>query len=170
MQFYSKTKIWISCWLVCLATAGSICTIDQAKAAGGGGGGGGGGGLLSVTPAEPFLPTGNTGGPFAPSFKEYTITNTGGTTIDYSASVTQNWLDVSPTSGTLPSNNSATITISVNSNANTKGAGLYNDTIAFTNVTSGGQPVERNVTLTVNSMATNFDWNKFLPTIVTNNK
>jgi len=69
---------------------------------------------LSVSPSSGFSSSGNQGGPFSPSSKQYSVSNSGGGTLNWTASANQSWVTVSPTSGT----NSRTVTVLVNSNAN----------------------------------------------------
>ena len=53
------------------------------------------------------------------------------------------WLDVTPASGTLASGASATVDVCFNATANTLSLGSYNDTVTFTNVTSGVSQTRR---------------------------
>ncbi len=106
-------------------------------------------GSLSVTPATGLTASGTAGGPFSPSNQQYTLTNTGGETINWTASVTQPWVTLSLTGGTLAVGASATATVSINSNANGLIAGVYPDIVTFANTTNGSGNTARNVSLTV---------------------
>lgn len=108
-------------------------------------------GSLSVTPSTSFASTGQTGGPFSPSSQAYTLTNTGGSSINWTAAKGQSWVSLSTTSGALAAGASATLTVSINSNANTLAAGTYTDTVTFANATNGAGNTSRSVTLTVSS-------------------
>jgi hypothetical protein len=106
-------------------------------------------GSLSVTPAGEFASTGSEGGPFTPASLAYTLENTGGTPIDWTATKTQSWTTLSSTSGTLASGATATVTVSIDSGANALAAGTYNDAVSFTNTTNGSGDTTRAVALTV---------------------
>jgi len=106
-------------------------------------------GVLEVTPAEGFVSSGFMYGPFAPGSKTYTIRNTGDEPLDWMVSNMQNWITLSATAGTLTAGASRTITVSINTNANSLSPGIYNDTITFTNVTNGMGNTTRSVELTV---------------------
>ena len=110
-----------------------------------------GGGMLSVSPSDGLTSSGNEGGPFSPASKQYVLTNTGDAPIDWSASKSQPWLDLSPAGGTLAVGASTTVTVSINANANGLTAGVYQDSITFTNDTNGAGNTSRPVSLTVNS-------------------
>ncbi|MFP4501203.1 MAG: S8 family serine peptidase, partial [Candidatus Hydrogenedentota bacterium] len=92
---------------------------------------------MQVSPAEDYDAGGPMGGPFSPVSKDYQLTNGGGSSLDWSASPAESWLDVSPTSGTLEAGASATVTVSINATANGLAAGLHTSALTFTNVTSG---------------------------------
>ncbi len=106
-------------------------------------------GSLSVTPVEGLVSTGNVGGPFSPASKVYTLQNTGGTAIAWTAAKTQTWTTLSSTSGTLSAGATATVTVSINAGANALAAGTYNDTVSFTNTTNGSGTTTRPVSLTI---------------------
>ncbi|MBI4685680.1 MAG: carboxypeptidase regulatory-like domain-containing protein [Nitrospirae bacterium] len=107
-------------------------------------------GILSVTPGDRFDSSGTQGGPFSPSNKTYTLSNTGGTSINWTASKGQSWVSLSATSGTLSPGTSTTVTVSINSNANSLAPGNYVDLVNFTNTTNGNGDTNRTVNLTVN--------------------
>jgi hypothetical protein len=107
-------------------------------------------GSLSVTPSDGLSSSGSQGGPFSPSLKIYTLQNTGGSAINWSVSKTQGWVTLSSSGGSLASGASTTVTVSITSNANNLGAGSYNDTIAFSNITNGNGNTSRSVALVVN--------------------
>jgi|GEM_PF-574380 len=92
---------------------------------------------LQVYPGSNFSASGIVGGPFDPLCMTYTLTNTDAGTINWSALSTQPWINVSPSSGTLASGASVTVDVCFNSAANALSVGNYDDTITFTNDTSG---------------------------------
>ncbi len=108
-------------------------------------------GTLSVTPPDGFSSSGNQGGPFSPSNKTYTLTNTGGSTINWTATKSQTWVTLSSTNGTLAAGASTTVTVSINSNANSLSPGSYSDNVSFTNTTNRNGNTSRAVSLSVGS-------------------
>lgn len=106
-------------------------------------------GALAVTPGTALAASGLTGGPFTPSSQVYTLTNTGGAAISWTAAKTQSWVTLSSAGGTLAAGASATVTVSINSGANSLAAGSYSDTVTFTNTTNGGGNTTRAVNLSV---------------------
>jgi len=112
-------------------------------------------GVLSVTPADGLTSSGPQGGPFSPSNKVYTLSNTGGSSINWTASKGQTWVSLSGTSGTLAAGANTTVTVSINSNANSLAPGPYSDTVSFTNTTNGNGNTTRPVSLTVNPVLPN---------------
>lgn len=92
---------------------------------------------LQLTPASSFAANGYTGGPFTPSAKSYTLVNSGASSLTWTANVTQSWLTLSATTGTLLAGGSATVTASLNAGANALGSGSYSDTITFSNGATG---------------------------------
>lgn len=85
-----------------------------------------------------------TAGGANPANQSISITNTGGGTLNWTASDNATWLTLSPTSGTAPS----TLTASVNISG--LAAGTYNGTITITATGATNSPLSVPVTLTVN--------------------
>jgi len=106
-------------------------------------------GSLSVTPAAGLVSTGAQGGPFSPAGQVYTLTNTGQTEINWTASTTQPWLTLSAAGGNLAGGASVIITASINSTATGLPAGSYAGAVTFTNATNGAGNTSRSVSLTV---------------------
>ena len=111
-------------------------------------------GVLSVSPTENFLSTGLPGGPFSPSTKNYTLTNTGGSSLDFTISHGESWVDASVDSGTLGAGESTIVTLSITSAANSLATGNYYDNVVFTNSTNGNGDTLRPVSLLVNASLT----------------
>jgi hypothetical protein len=106
-------------------------------------------GCLSVSPSDGLTSSGPQGGPFSPSSKNYTLTNTGELNLNWSVSVNCNWVSVSQSSGTLSPGQYTTVTVSLNSNANSLPPGTHTCTVSFTNTTNGCGNATREVRLTV---------------------
>ena len=106
-------------------------------------------GILSVTPMDGLSSTGSEGGPFTPTSKGYTLQNTGGSAINWTASKGEAWVSLSSTSGTLAPNATATVTVSINSTANGLSSGAYNDAVNFNNTTNGTGNTTRGIQLVV---------------------
>jgi len=94
-------------------------------------------GRISVGPSSSLSASGYAGGPFNPSSIKYTISNTGGQAVNWTAQKSQSWLSLSAVSGTLTPGKSTTVTVSIGSSANSLAAGSYSDTVNFTNTTNG---------------------------------
>jgi M6 family metalloprotease-like protein len=105
-----------------------------------------------VTPTNQLSVSGFYGGPFTPASQAYVLTNSGGTSLNWTAGKSATWINFSTNSGTLAAGASTTVTVSIVSSANTLVAGLYNDTVVFTNTTNGSSNVTRGVALTINHL------------------
>ena len=88
-------------------------------------------------------------GPFSPASTIYTLENTGGQALEWSAVGTQTWVTLSDTGGTLDAGAVLDVTVSINGTADGLSAGSYNDTITFTNTTFDYGTTTRDVALTV---------------------
>ncbi|MBN2448519.1 MAG: trypsin-like peptidase domain-containing protein [Phycisphaerae bacterium] len=104
---------------------------------------------LTVTPSDGLVSAGGSGGPFSPSSKIYTLKNLGTTGINYTVSKAETWVTLSSTSGYLAGGATATVAVSINSNANSLGDGAYLDTVYFTNTTDHDGDTSRAVSLQV---------------------
>ena len=92
---------------------------------------------LVVGPPSGFDASGYVGGPFSPASQTYSLTNLGGTELDWTATITANWLTLSASSGTLAAGASTNVILSINANAGSLPVNTYWDTIAFTNLSNG---------------------------------
>ncbi|MBN1764683.1 MAG: S8 family serine peptidase [Sedimentisphaerales bacterium] len=106
-------------------------------------------GILEVTPLDDFEPSGEPGGPFTPASKEYTLTNTGDTSLTWGTAQTESWLDLDQEWGELMPLESVIVTASLNASADLLEEGIYTDTITFTNITGSQDDQTRGVTLTI---------------------
>ena len=109
-------------------------------------------GALAVTPAGNLTASGSLGGPFSPDSLQYTLSNPGSTSIDWTAAKTAAWVDLTATSGTLAPGANTTVTVSINSNADSLPINNYSDTVTFTNTTNGNGDTTRGVSLNVNPL------------------
>ena len=91
---------------------------------------------LAVDPTTAVNVAGDQGGPFLPTSQTYALTNTGGSTLSWTATVSNNWLDVSATSGSLGVGAGTTVTVSTNANTAALVGGLYTNLVNFVNVTN----------------------------------
>ncbi len=99
-----------------------------------------------------FEPAGPMGGPFAGT-QVYVLTNSGTLSLDWSASTTASWLDLSSDSGNLAPGANTSITVSVRTDANAYASGQYPGALSFLNE-STGTPLARAVELTVRPLHT----------------
>lgn len=115
--------------------------------------------ILSVSPASSFSSSGDESGPFSPSSKTYTLTNTGGSTINFSVSKNISWISLSQTSGSLAPGASTSVLVAINSNATQLNAGAHSGTVTFTNTTNNNGTTSRAVSLTVDPNTLNWTVN-----------
>jgi PKD repeat protein len=106
-------------------------------------------GQLSVSSVLTFNATTQVGGPFSPSSTDYTLSNTGSVSLNWTANATASWLDLSATSGTLAAGSSTVVTGTINSNAVNLSQGNYSEVIGFTNTTNHIGDTMRDVSLDV---------------------
>ncbi len=106
-------------------------------------------GSLAIIPSNGLSASGNRGGPFTPSSSNYTLQNTGGTSINWSVSKGQNWLNLSAMNGSLAPGASTTVAVSINDNANNLDVGTYSDALVITNATNHNGDTNRPVSLNV---------------------
>jgi len=92
---------------------------------------------LTVSPADRLAASGESGGPFDPPCKTYTLTNLGADPIDWTSSTSQDWLDVTPIGGTLAGGTAVDVAVCFSSQANALSNGVYDDQVVFTNTASG---------------------------------
>ena len=81
--------------------------------------------MLFVSPSSEFDFGGIEGGPFSPNSQIYTLTNSGGVAMNWTAGYAANWITLSATSGTLAPGAAVDVTVSINGNANGLAEGDY---------------------------------------------
>ncbi len=92
---------------------------------------------LAITPLMGFVATGPVEGPFGPSTQTYTLANVSTNDVEWTASHASSWLSLSLTNGSLPAGAPATsVSITLNEAAYALPAGIYSDTVWFTNLTT----------------------------------
>ncbi|MCI0747635.1 MAG: lamin tail domain-containing protein [Verrucomicrobia subdivision 3 bacterium] len=104
-------------------------------------------GMLEVSPASGLTAAGTVSGPFVPPSITYVLTNSGGLPVSWTASVSQAWVSLSHSSGTLAAGSASNVMVSLNAGANSLPAGNHDAVVTFT--TTNGTLV-RSVQLTVN--------------------
>lgn len=103
---------------------------------------------MTVGPPEGFNSSGDVGGPFTPQGKNYRL-RAQGADIQFEASDNLDWLDLNPSSGTIPRDGSVVVVARVNNAAAALERGNYQGAITFTNLTNGVGNTTRPVVLTV---------------------
>jgi hypothetical protein len=89
------------------------------------------------------------GGPFIPSSRSYTLSNSGETALDWTAANTAAWLDLSAAGGTLAPGAETTVTASITPTAVDLAAGTYVGTLSFEQVPTQPEVTRLPVTLDV---------------------
>ena len=104
---------------------------------------------IQVSPVRGLVATEAPGGECRPSAQAWTITNTGGSTVEWTAGKTSAWSELSATGGTLAPGASVTVTLALKPGALPEGH--YADAVTFTNYTCGFGTTTRTVDLAVGS-------------------
>jgi hypothetical protein len=93
---------------------------------------------LVVAPPLGFAADGPVGGPFKTPSTTYTLSNAGTTSINWEAVNVPDWLEVTPSSGTLlPDGSGIVVTVNLNSSANRLLIGNYTAAVSFVDLGSG---------------------------------
>lgn len=101
---------------------------------------------LSVSPGAGFTSRGDAGGPFTPPMAGYVLTNNGNSPFAWSASVSQPWLEASPSGGTLSPGQETLLVVSMTEISEQLQQGTHNTSLVIANLTNGGS-ITRSVTL-----------------------
>ena len=113
---------------------------------------------MKLTPGGNLVSGGDPGGPFTPSSIVYTIENQGDAGFNYSVTKSAAWVSITNASGFVGVGGNASVTVSINSNANSFGIGAYSDTVYFTNTTTGEGDTQRAVQLQVGVPSLVYSW------------
>ena len=114
---------------------------------------------MRVSPTSGLNSSGPVGGPFTPDSIEYTLENLGDTPLDYEVSASQPWVSITDGVGSLGAYASTTVTVSINSQADSLGGGNYDDTAQFTNTTNGDGNTTRSISLQIGAPAAIYSFN-----------
>ena len=107
-------------------------------------------GRLTVLPDEAYLASGQEGGPFAPMSKVYTLINTGGDSLDWTAGTSEPWTNVSPAAGTIEPGQQFPITVQLDEAATAALVpGDHTSTLTVLNTTNGDGDTTEGIILTV---------------------
>ena len=88
---------------------------------------------LAVSPTNGFTSSGPVGGPFSVTTQNFSLTNMGTALLNWSVNNTVSWLTASPNSGALAAGGQTTLTVGLNSAANSLASGIYNASVVITN-------------------------------------
>ncbi len=93
---------------------------------------------VSVTPyGTQVSSSGFQGEPFTPTSRLYTLTNLGDSPVAWTAAISQPWLDLSSSSGTLAPAGTATVTVTLNAAVAALGVGSHAAAVTFTDAAAG---------------------------------
>ena len=91
---------------------------------------------LVVSPTTGYVGSGFAGGPFSPASQVFTVENYGGYTTNWSLINTSTWFSASPTSGSLASQATVSVTGNPTAAANSLVPGNYTATLLFSNLST----------------------------------
>ncbi|MDD5706979.1 MAG: C25 family cysteine peptidase [Kiritimatiellae bacterium] len=104
---------------------------------------------LTVAPWAGLASSGYVGGPFAPWRQVYTLNNTSASALEWTATHSQSWVSVSAACGSLSPGATTNVSVTIDTAAAAGfGAGIYGDTVVFSNRNSG-YAFSRGISLTV---------------------
>jgi lysyl endopeptidase len=107
------------------------------------------GNSFSVSPGDGFTSSGFVGGSFSPADMTYTLTNPSGNQAQFSATVGDPWVTVSPASGSINSGESVEVVVSLTAAASELAIGKYSSALQINNTSAGAGNTTRPVSLTV---------------------
>lgn len=92
---------------------------------------------FTVSPGDSFNVDALTDDSLSGRSQLYRLYNFHGSSVNYIAAASQNWLTVSPANGVIAAGAFAEVTVSLNSSADLLGAGTRSTSVAFTDTTNG---------------------------------
>ncbi len=92
---------------------------------------------LVITPASGFAASGPAGGPFNGASQNFSLTNAGLASLNWSVINTSAWLNASSAGGTLAGGTQTNVTVGLALAANNLAVGTYSANVWFTNQTTG---------------------------------
>ncbi len=104
-----------------------------------------------VTPSTGFESSGIQGGAFDPEEMVYTLTNTGDGVAQFTATVPDSWLTVSPGSGSISIGGTVEVIVGLGASAVNLGVGRHESLLEITNTESGGGSTDRPIIVIVSS-------------------
>jgi subtilase family serine protease len=111
---------------------------------------------LGIVPGAGFNSSGLVGGPFIPASQNFSLTNSGGSSLNWSVIGLPSWLSASPGSGSLASGATTSMSVSLTPTANLLSPGTYTASAVFSNATSGlTQPRAFSLTVSPNELIQN---------------
>ncbi len=113
---------------------------------------------IRVTPGNGLTATGDPGGPFTPASVDFEIENLEEYEIEYEVTGMQSWVTITGGAGVLSASGTATVTVAINSLADSFPIGAYSDVISFVNLTTHEGDTERTVSLRVGEPSKVLEW------------
>ena len=110
---------------------------------------------LVITPASGFAASGPVGGPFSVTTQNFSLTNLGTISLNWSVNSTASWLTASPNSGALAAGGQTTVTANLNSAAYNLAVGTYSANVWFTNQTTSAAQLRQFTLLVGQSLVQN---------------
>lgn len=106
-------------------------------------------GNLTVSPLEVWEPQGLAGGGFSPVSRTFTLGNSGGSSLNWTAVSGVGWVEVQLGGGSLAPGQTVSVTATLNASADALAAGEYSGEVVFSNTSSanGGGSVPVNLTI-----------------------
>ncbi|MHC4388137.1 MAG: S8 family serine peptidase [Planctomycetota bacterium] len=88
---------------------------------------------LVITSDEDFESAGTKGGPFTPQCTTYELTNNGAEPLSWTASDTQDWVQVEPNAGVIDPNQSTDVNVCISFYADSLDPNIYTEVLTFRN-------------------------------------
>ena len=149
-SFYRVGDAWRDLWVAGVEETSNFCIKGLTVETG-----------MKVSGPEGLRASGPVGGPFDPTSAVFTLTNLGAFSIDYEVAggASASWLTLTgATSGTLAPSATTDITVDINSNADSLGAGAWLASLNFTNSTDHLGDTSREILLVVGDPEVQQSW------------